>query len=42
MSFTLDRYGHLYDDHADDVANQIDQLLTVHKKGGEVRALGGF
>jgi hypothetical protein len=28
VSFTLDRYGHLYDEHGDDVADRLDQLLS--------------
>ncbi len=42
VSFTLDRYGHLYDDHADDVADQIDVLLTARRDSGDVRRLSGF
>jgi integrase len=40
VSFTLDRYGHLYDDHADDVADQIDALLTMQSRAAEVRRIG--
>jgi integrase len=28
VSFTLDRYGHLYDEHGDDVADRLDVLLS--------------
>jgi hypothetical protein len=39
VSFTLDRYGHLYDDHADDVADQIDALLTAQSQAAEIRQI---
>lgn len=40
VAFTLDRYGHLYDDHADDVADRIDVLLTASRaRSAEVRAI---
>jgi integrase len=42
VSFTLDRYGHLYDDHADDVADQIDALLSARRDAGVVRSIGVF
>jgi len=42
VSFTLDRYGHLYDDHADEVADQIDVLLTARRASAEVRSIGGL
>jgi integrase len=41
VSFTLDRYGHLYDDHADDVADQIDALLGKGTGSGDVIQMGG-
>jgi integrase len=28
VSFTLDRYGHLYEDRSDDLADRLDDLLT--------------
>ena len=31
VAFTLDRYGHLYDDHGDDVAERIDALLATSR-----------
>jgi len=38
VAFTLDRYGHLYDDHSDDVADRIDALLfTGRTAPAEVR-----
>jgi integrase len=39
VSFTLDRYGHLYDEHGDDVADRLDQLLSQGRPSAEVRAL---
>jgi integrase len=39
VSFTLDRYGHLYDEHGDDVADRLDQLLTQRRPSAEIRAL---
>jgi hypothetical protein len=39
VSFTLDRYGHLYDEHSDDVADWLDQLLSQGKLSAEIRAL---
>ena len=41
VSFTLDRYGHLYDDHADDVADRIDALLGTGARGADVVRIGG-
>lgn len=41
VSFTLDRYGHLYDDHADDVADQIDELLSKRRGSARVHSIGG-
>jgi integrase len=39
VSFTLDRYGHLYDEHGDDVADRLDQLLAQGRPSAEIRAL---
>jgi integrase len=40
VAFTLDRYGHLYDDHGDDVADRIDALLAASRsRSAEVRAI---
>jgi integrase len=39
VSFTLDRYGHLYDEHGDDVADRLDQLLSQARPSAEIRAL---
>jgi len=41
VSFTYDRYGHLYEDHADDVADRLDVLLTARReRDASVRAIG--
>ena len=41
VAFTLDRYGHLYDDHSDDVADRIDALLLTRRTPrAEVRSIG--
>ncbi|WP_299051870.1 site-specific integrase [uncultured Nocardioides sp.] len=41
VAFTLDRYGHLYDDHSDDVADRLDLLLSARRGApAEVRSLG--
>jgi len=39
VSFTLDRYGHLYDEHGDDVADRLDKLLSQGRPSAEIRAL---
>lgn len=39
VSFTLDRYGHLYDEHGDDVADRLDQLLAQGRRSADIRAL---
>jgi integrase len=39
VSFTLDRYGHLYDEHGDDVADRLDVLLSQGRPSAEIRAL---
>jgi integrase len=39
VSFTLDRYGHLYDEHGDDVADRLDALLSQARPSAEIRAL---
>jgi integrase len=39
VSFTLDRYGHLYDEHGDDVADRLDQLLSQGRPSADVRTL---
>jgi integrase len=39
VSFTLDRYGHLYEEHGDDVADRLDQLLAQGRPSAEIRAL---
>lgn len=40
VAFTLDRYGHLYDDHSDDVADRIDAMLASSRSAsGNVRSL---
>lgn len=39
VSFTLDRYGHLYDEHGDDVADRLDQLLAQGRPSAEIREL---
>jgi integrase len=39
VSSTLDRYGYLHDDDADDVADRIDALLGVASGIGEVIAM---
>jgi hypothetical protein len=39
VSFTLARYGHLYDEHGDDVADRLDQLLAQGRPSAEIRAL---
>jgi integrase len=33
VAFTLDRYGHLYEDREDDVPDRLDQLLTFPSAG---------
>jgi len=41
VAFTLDRYGHLYDDHGDDVVDRMDALLsTVRPVNAYVRSIG--
>jgi len=40
VAFTLDRYGHLYDDHGDDVADRIDELLTAPRASASVSRIG--
>jgi hypothetical protein len=40
VSFTLDRYGHLYDEHGDDVADRLDVLLSQGRRPStDVRTL---
>jgi hypothetical protein len=39
VSFTLDRYGHLYDEHGDDVADRLDVMLSQGRPSTEVRTL---
>jgi integrase len=39
VSFTLDRYGHLYDVHGGDVADRVDQQLSQGRPSAEIRAL---
>jgi integrase len=39
VSFTLDRYGHLYDEHGDDAADRLDVLLSQARPSAEIRAL---
>jgi hypothetical protein len=33
VAFTLDRYGHHYEDREDDIPERLDQLLTVPSAG---------
>lgn len=40
VAFTLDRYGHLYEDHGDDVADRIDALLTAPRPVAPVSRIG--
>ena len=39
VAFTLDRYGHLYDEHGHDVADRLDQLLAQGRPSAEIRHL---
>lgn len=39
VAFTLDRYGHLYEEHGGDVADRLDQLLAQGRPSAEIRAL---
>ena len=39
VAFTLDRYGHLYEEHGDDVADRLDALLSHPRPSAEIRAL---
>jgi hypothetical protein len=39
VSLTLDRYGHLYDEHGDDVADRLDVLLSQARPSADVRTL---
>ena len=32
-------YGHLYDEHGDDVADRLDVLLSQGRPSAEIRAL---
>jgi integrase len=40
VAVTLDRYGHLYDDHSDEVADRIDALLSTRSAPAEVSSIG--
>ncbi len=41
VAFTLDRYGHLYDDHGDDVIDRIDAMLaTTRPTNASIRSIG--
>jgi integrase len=39
VAFTLDRYGHLYPEHGDDIADRLDQLLSQGRPSADIRAL---
>jgi integrase len=39
VSFTLDRYGHLYDEHGDDVADRLDTMLSQARPSAKIRTL---
>jgi integrase len=39
VAFTLDRYGHLYEEHGDDAADRIDALLSQPRPSADVRTL---
>jgi integrase len=39
VAFTLDRYGHLYEEHGDDVADRLDVLLSQRRPSADVRTL---
>ena len=41
VAFTLDRYGHLYDDHGEDVVDRIDAMLSMPRaKNADIQAIG--
>jgi integrase len=39
VAFTLDRYGHLYEEHADEAMGRLDAMLSQARPSGEIRAL---
>lgn len=39
VAFTLDRYGHLYEEHGDDVADRLDTMLAQGRPSAGIRAL---
>jgi hypothetical protein len=40
VAFTLDRYGHLYEDGSDTLAERLDDLLSERSKQNRVLTLG--